>query len=161
TPAAIEFDAADVVDGFNDLLDSLVDDFGEFLRIASAGNGQSENRLRVGVVLSYAGRLRVARKSALDLRHLVAYVLDGRIHITFQVERDVRLYVSLVGIRAEFVDAVDGVDGFFDVFSDRRFDFFCARSRELDVHIDIGLIRLRHQIYAKGPVRENAERNQR
>ena len=40
---AVKIDSADIVDGFENLLDLLVDDLGEFFRIPARGDRQRQN----------------------------------------------------------------------------------------------------------------------
>ena len=59
----------------------------------------------------------------------IAHVLGGRFEIAIELEGGDDDRSSLPRDRTQFVDAVDGVDDFFDLLRDERFNFFAAKRR--------------------------------
>ncbi len=103
----------------------------------------------------------IAAKLVDDRPDLVADVLDRNVHVLFKNEIDVDVRVALIGIRAQFVDAFDRIDGCFDGKRERRFDFFGAGTGKLDAYVDVGLLGSWHQVDAKAPIREDPQRHER
>ena len=96
---------------------------------------------------------------SLDGSQFVADILNRRIHVPLEIERNVGLHRGRVRIRAEFVDPVNRIDVLFDFLCDRDLYFLRTGPGKLDVHIDLGLIGLRHQVDAERSIRKDPQRD--
>src|SRR5207247_2180472 len=73
---------------------------------------------------------------------------------------DLSLHRRWIGIRAQFIDAVNRIDVFFDSLRDRTFYLLRAGAGELHLYGDLRLVGLRHQIDAEFTIRKQAEGNE-
>ena len=126
---AVQLNRADVLQGFEHLLDLNVGDFGQLLLRAGTVHLERENRLRVRILFLNVGRPGVSRKAVDNGGDLVADVLGGRFDVALEREVDGDARVALIGRGAQLVDAADGVDGLLDALRDLGLDFLGAGAR--------------------------------
>ena len=158
---AVVADRADVLDGFELLLDPLFGNFGQLFRRARPVDGEAEDRLRVRIHLGDLQRPGVARELVDDLRQFVADVLGRRFDVALEREVDRDARVALIGGGAQLVDAADRIDGFLDPLGDLRFDLLGAGAGKVGLHRDDRDVGLGHQIEAERLVRHGAEDDER
>ena len=111
-------DRADVLHRLQVLLDEFVGDVGDLLEVARGADTNRDHRDGVEVKLVDDGRIgsgRQARENGVDL---VPHVLRGDVPIAFQEKLHRDLRHPLGGHAAQFVDALDGVDDFFQRLGD-------------------------------------------
>ena len=109
---------ADAVGALEPAAQHLVGVLGDVADRLVGAHRHREDRLRVRVLL-LDGRLRDgARQQRQDAVDAVAHLLRGHVGVLLEPERDDDLRDALGGVRAELVDAADGVDGFLDLVGD-------------------------------------------
>ena len=96
---------------------------------------------------------------SLDGSQFVADILNRRIHVPLEIERNVGLHRGRVRIRAEFVDPVNRIDVLFDFLCDRDLYFLRTGPGKLDVHIDLGNGNSKHFLNRELDAAHNVMRN--
>jgi hypothetical protein len=132
-------DDADLADAFGALdlgFDDSVGDFGQLALGAIAGEGEGEDGLRVVVEFGDDGWVGVVGEILDDGGDAITNVLGGDVDVAGERKGGGDPRGALSADRAEFFDAFDGVDGFFDAFDDFGFHLLggSAAQRGADAH---------------------------
>ena len=113
---------ADAVGALEPAPQHLVRVLGDVADRLLRGDGDRQNRRGVGILLldrRLRDRARQQRQDAVDA---IAHFLRGDVGVLLEPERDDDLRDAFGGVRAELVDAADGVDGFLDLVGDLALD---------------------------------------
>ncbi len=148
-PATDDLDVADAVNRFDQPLDLLVRDVGHFAQRAGRGNGDAQNRCRIGVELLDDGNFGRLRKIVDDEIDFVAHFLRRHVSVLFQDEGDEDLRDALDRSRTQLVDSADGIDRAFDLVGDFGFNLLRRRAGIDYGHGNRRQIDLRKQIDAQ------------
>src|SRR5678815_5410550 len=113
----------------------------------AARDGDSHDRRGIDVKLVDDGGVGAGGQAGEDGADLALHLLLGNVAIFFQHEDDVEAGNAFLGGAAEFVDAGDGVDGFFQDLGDAGLHFLDAGASagggdgddgEIDVGEEVG-----------------------
>ena len=122
--AADYFNRADPIDRFQRFLEHAPANLGQLLHRLVAGDGEGQDRQRIHVPFADQRRLGAVRKLIEHGGNLVANVLHPGIYVAIQFELDHDPRHAFLGDRPQFIDAGNGVDGFFEWLGDTGLGFF-------------------------------------
>ena len=130
-------------------------------RLKALGKDVIELHDRRGIDIKFVDDRRIgaggqAREDGIDL---ALHFLLGHVAIFFKDEDDVERRDALLGGGAQFVDAGNGVDGFFEHFGDAGFHFLDAGARAGGGDGDDGEIDVGEEVDAHVHVGENSQRH--
>src|SRR6185369_66913 len=124
-------------------------------------DGDRQNRCRIWVLLLDRRLRDRARQQWQDAVDAIANFLRGDVGVLFEPELDDDLRDAFRRIRAELIDAADGVDGLFDLVGDFALDLFRRRARQSRRDCDGREVHLRQSIDSQLAERERANNSQR
>ena len=156
-PVAGERDFADVLNGFEDLFDLLVDDLADLLLRPVSGNGDRKNGIRIRIHFLNDRRERVSRELVGNRRDLVPHILHCVLDLSLEDESDHDPGASLLGSGAQFIDPGDSIYNFLDRFGDLSLNLFGAGSGQAGLDDDHRKIRFGHQVQAELAVGSDAQ----
>ena len=152
---------ADAVSALEPPPEHLVRVLGDVADRLPRGDGDRQDRRGVGILLldrRLRDRPRQERQDPVDA---IADFLRGHVGVLLQKERDDDLRDAFGRIRAELIDAADGVDGFLDFVGDLALDLLGRRARQTRRDGDGREVHLRQPIDAELAERECADDGQR
>ena len=137
-PAADDDDLADAADALELAAQRLVGVLGDVADRLVGRDRERQHRRGVGIELldrRLLDGLRQQRQHAVDA---VAHFLRGDVGVLLEQERDDHLRDAFRRVRAQLVDAADGVDRFFDLVGDLGLDFLRRRAGSRVVTTTVG-----------------------
>ncbi len=135
--------------------------FGQLAKRSLTRKGDGDDRRTVVIEFSNDRRLHVGRQVADDRSDAIANILGRSVDVAIKIERRHHERRSLPGNRAQLIDAIDGVDDFFDSLRDERLHLFRRRAGQISTHADGGKIDGRKTIDAQLEITRRADDDQR
>src|SRR2546425_985824 len=105
--------------------------FGQLANRSLTRKGDGNDRRAVVIEFSNDRRLHVGRQVADDRSDAIANILGRSVDVAIKIERRYYERRSLPGNRAQLIDAIDGVDDFFDSLRDQCFFFLRRRAPQI------------------------------
>jgi hypothetical protein len=127
---AADDDGADALHGLQAFLHHVLGDRGEFQGgVPLAEQGDPHDGIGVRILLGDHRFLDVIRQGAAHARHPVAHVLRGRLDFAREVELDGDAADLFPAFAGQLLDALDAVDGLFQLLGDFRLHHGCVGAR--------------------------------
>ena len=158
--AADDRDLADAGDTLDLAAHPLVCDLGHIADWLARAQRDEQHWHGLRIDLAHDRRVDAARQVTQHVADLVAHVRRGHLRRLVQLERDHHLRKALTRRGAKLVDAVDGVDGAFDLVADIGLHLFGCGAFERGRHDHERQIDVRELIEAEPRVADASEHEQ-